>query len=203
MLGLSPLVWLMISQYIGVFVCVAYYVYHYRLKIGYKAIFCVSEVRDEGKPSDGSYVYVERDGRVGVQPVFASDGRGYVEIGESEFKASDEYVRFRDKSFPVDLGKTTMRKRGITKVYYDFDNESVLTFGGETFFAGDARTNDIFMAGNIFKQFFDLLRSISKQQLLMLVLVAVASGAVCFVLGVVASPYLFPAVPAVPSGGSP
>lgn len=201
MLGLSPLVWIMIFQYLGLAVSLGYYVWRYRLKIGYTAVFVVPDMESGVKVSDGSYTLVETDKGVAYQPLVGSSEKLYTIVGEQDFKARDEWISFNKKSFPVDIGKVSIRKRGISYIYYDFENECIINFGGEFHCAGDARINDYFMAGNIFKQFFDLLRSMSKTQLMMLLLVALGVGSLCFVVGVFVSPHIMPQPVAVSGGG--
>lgn len=191
----NPFVWFMVAEYVGVILGALYWVYNTRLRMGYKASFYVPYVsgsggvgdfalNEVGKPVDvvkGVYSYVV-DGLGNVVDVERLDVRSDVKlwkwIGDKDFKPTDKIISFKGKTFQVNLKRLSFRKFGFEYLNFNFEDESVINFGGEYFTGGDAETVDDVMGGGLFRGLFKLGSQFSKMQYVLILLGLVAGVAV-------------------------
>lgn len=176
----------MIIEYVAIIVGALYWVYNTRLRIGYKASFYRAYVSGGSKPDvfydvegnivdimKGVYSYVFDDSNNVVDivhDVVSNTVKLYKWIGEKEFKATDKVISFKGKTFVVDFDRLTCRKYGFEYLNFDFENESIINFGGEYFTSGDAETVDNVMSGGMFTGLFKLGEKLSGMQKLMIVM---------------------------------
>lgn len=187
----NPFVWFMVVEYVGVIVGALYWVYNTRLKMGYKASFFVPYVggsgggvdfvfNEAGKPVDvvkGVYslVFDNLGNVVDVECRDVGEGvRLWKWIGDKDFKPDSKIVSFKGKSFVVKLNKLCYRKYGFEYLNFNFEDETIINFGGEYFTGGDAETVDDVMGGGLFRGLFKLGDKFSTLQYILIVL-----GLVC------------------------
>lgn len=153
-------IWYMISQYVGLGLAGGYLLYKKRFKIGFKAVFLRKEKT------------------------------GWCVVGSKEFKAKDETIKFHKKNFSVDLEQLSYRERGYQYLYIDFEEGTLLTFGGEC--AGiDPMDADLFLSSGIINRIVAGLKGVSMFSFIILVIMAVVA-VLCFFIGLLSSSYLLP-----------
>lgn len=106
--------WMVVALFGGSVAALGYWYYYSRLKIGCKAVFS-RLVNSEVKLVNGKNQFFG-----GVRRV----------IGERAFDVRMEDVKFRGRTFKLNLKKPSIQKFGWTYYDIDFDTGDVLTYGG-------------------------------------------------------------------------
>jgi hypothetical protein len=166
-------IWYMIFEYVGLGVVVVYWLYRSRFKIGCKAVF----VRRSGeKVVEGEAVELDPiDVEYGYSlPEQVRSGE-YVVVGEVEFKPTAVSVRFRKRTFMVDLAYVAFRKFGFTYFLFDWDLGASLRFGGEKV-GVDAEVVDLFTESGVIAQLVARVKGIDRMMLALIIVVIVAIG---------------------------
>lgn len=173
----SPLpewfIWYQIVGVMAFLVAVLFYVYHTRVRLCYKA-----------------YFYRKTGLGLGV-------ATQYEKIGEKEFKKDQTEVRYKKKTFFVNLERIAMRDRNKTICCFDYENGDRMVFGG-IFLGGDEDLNDMLLESGALQRIIRGFTGLDRYtQIIILALVACCG--LCFALGLFASPVLMPQVsPVVP-----
>lgn len=105
----------------------------------------------------------------------------YNEVGKKEFARDAEEIRYKKRTFLVDLKDIAFTDRRKTIVCYDFDTEKVLKFG-EFRTLTSTKLADVCLKYNVLQKLYEAFTDISKLMWI-LIFVFIALSVVCFVAG--------------------
>ena len=128
----------------------------------------------------GSKQYIARFLRI--------EGDRYVTVGQVKFNLDDDFVRYKEQEFPIDskaLGYIEKRK---TLIFYDIDTKNQLSFK-ELKSNINVKLIDQLLNSKIIGQLVSRLSALQKQSYVIIIVAALAAGAIGFMVG----QYLAPA----------
>lgn len=125
----------------------------------------------------------------------------YERIGSKEFKKTDEIIKFRKKSFPVNLRALCERDRNKTLLKIDFDTGDVLQYGGY-YRGGNASLVDNILSSGALDRIVRAFTGLDRYTMIIIMILLVAC-ALCFALGLFVSPVVMPQSMTVVNGTVP
>jgi hypothetical protein len=110
------------------------------------------------------------------------EGDRYVNVGQVRFNLDDDFVRYKEQEFPIDskaLGYIDKRK---TLIFYDVDSKNQLSFK-ELKSNINVKLIDQLLNSKIIGQLVSRLSALQKQSYVIILVAALAAGAIGFMAG--------------------